>query len=237
MLMLSSLKLRPMKETMGERARRRREAMKLTQEQVTAQVPGMSASALSQFENGISKGLRPENLVDLARVLGMTAEELVEGDGDENVHDRRPKTAAMKRRGSIAMRDVPIVGFAVATPEEDGFFDDMGFPTGAGEAYIPWPTSDPDAYAVRVKNDSMSPRIRAGEVIVVSPRTTPSPGDDVLVRLRNGRKMVKELLYQRGGAVTFGSINQAYKPVTVSLEEIESIQFIEGRARGAMTKE
>jgi transcriptional regulator with XRE-family HTH domain len=124
MLQLSALKLRTMKETMGERARRWRESLELTQEQVVKAVPGMSASALSQFENGVSKGVRPENLVDLARVLGHTAEELVEGEPEAA---RQVKMARGRRRPSV--RDVPIIGFAIATPSEDGFYDDMGFPT------------------------------------------------------------------------------------------------------------
>lgn len=151
---------------------------------------------------------------------------------------REVATTSRSRSKEPALRDIPIIGFAVASPEDDGYFDDMGFPAGVGESYIPWPTRDPNAYALRVKNDSMTPRIRPGEIIVVEPGASVSPGDDVLVRTRAGRKMVKQLLFRRGEEVTLGSINIAHKQVTLGAEEIESIHLIGGIVpRGVGTKE
>lgn len=123
-------------------------------------------------------------------------------------------------------RDIPIVGHAIATPDQDGFFENMGFPPGAGDGYLPWQTNDPNAYALRVKGDSMQPRIRPGELIVVEPNSKVSPGDDVVVHCRNGRKMVKQLLIQRLAEVILGSINQAHQQTTLSLEDVEAIHFI-----------
>jgi phage repressor protein C with HTH and peptisase S24 domain len=135
-------------------------------------------------------------------------------------------------------RDVPIIGYAVATPDADGFFDDMGFPPGVGEAFLPWPTRDPSAYALRVRGDSMQPRIRPGEIIVVEPNAAVNPGDDVLVKTTSGRKMVKQLLLRRAGEVTLGSINQAHRQTTLAATEVEFIHFVAGIVpRNAYVKE
>jgi phage repressor protein C with HTH and peptisase S24 domain len=128
-------------------------------------------------------------------------------------------------------RGVPLIGHVIANPTEDGYFDDMGFPPGAGEALIPWGTTDPLAYAVRVKGDSMYPRYRPGEILVVEPNAAVIPGEDVIVRMKDGRKMVKRLLFQRAGEVELGSINERHQPITLSLESIESIQLVAGSVR------
>jgi phage repressor protein C with HTH and peptisase S24 domain len=197
----------------------------------------MTASALSQLEGGQTKGVKPENLIALARRLGISPEELVTGQARNNL----PKSGVNLRetpRAYRSFRDVPIVGNVIATPEGDGFFDDMGFPPGAGEAYLPWPTRDPNAYALRVKGDSMQPRIRPGEMLVVEPSVRAEPGADVVVRTRDGRKMVKQLLFRRGKEVTLGSVNIAHKQVTISVEEIESMHVVSAIVpRGANTKE
>lgn len=134
--------------------------------------------------------------------------------------------------------DVPIVGFAIATPERDGYFTDGEYPVGHGEGFIPWPTRDPNAYALRVKGDSMQPRIRPGELIVIEPNVKAELMDDVLVRTRDGRRMVKQLLNRRAGEITLGSINQAHQQQTISVEEIESIHFVTAIVpRGANIKE
>jgi phage repressor protein C with HTH and peptisase S24 domain len=172
--------------------------------------------------------------IGLARVFDMTAEELVEPDDS---HGSKPKATALRRRRTSDTRDVPIVGFAIANPNEDGYFDDMGFPAGAGEGYVEWPTRDANAFALIVKGDSMQPRIRPTQMIVVEPSAAVLPGDEVLVQTSAGRKMVKELLYKRGDDVTLGSINQAYPQITIAGQEIKSMSLVKIVPRGTRTKE
>lgn len=140
--------------------------------------------------------------------------------------------------GSATIRDIPVVGHAIANPIEDGYFDDMGLPQGIGDGYVPWATKDVNAYGVRVKGDSMQPRFRAGEIVIVEPGAAVIPGDDVIVRTRDGRKMVKRLLFQRGRELALGSINDRHPTLTISLDEIESMHHIAGSVqRGTSTKD
>ncbi|MEK7821157.1 MAG: helix-turn-helix transcriptional regulator, partial [Pseudomonadota bacterium] len=89
-------------------------------------------------------------------------------------------------------RNVPLIGFAQAGAA--GYFDDAGYPTGAGWDEIPFPAlGDPHAYALEISGDSMEPVYRDGDVIIVSPDANPRRGDRVVIRTKAGEVMVKQL--------------------------------------------
>ena len=48
--------------------------------------------------------------------------------------------------------------------------------------------NDPEAYAVTTVGDSMYPRFKPGERVLVSPRASAAIGDDVIVQLRNDKQ-------------------------------------------------
>lgn len=123
-------------------------------------------------------------------------------------------------------RRIPVVGHVKAGP--DGYLEEMQYPVGHGEGYVDYWVKDPEAYAVRVKGDSMHPRYRAGEFIVVTPGIEAQPGRDVVVKLLDGRKLLKQLNWVRGDEIQLLSINNGYAPMTISKDEIEGIQRVAG---------
>ncbi|WP_288094405.1 S24 family peptidase [Thiomonas sp.] len=126
----------------------------------------------------------------------------------------------------FAMRPVPVVGWVKGG--SDGYFDEMQYPAGYGEEFIYHPIRDVDAYAVRVKGDSMQPRYRSGEFIIVEPSAEAQPGDDVVVICKDGRKMLKSLGWTRDGVVSLLSINNEYPPITLELSSIERMHAVAG---------
>lgn len=68
--------------TMGDRIRQAREMLKLTQAELGA-VAGISGTAVSQWESGETKSVKPEHLFKIARRLGKSAEWLVTGEGTD----------------------------------------------------------------------------------------------------------------------------------------------------------
>lgn len=150
--------------------------------------------------------------------------------------DQRHGSNAVEQIRIPYMRDVPVVGNVIATPDTDGYFEDMGFPPGAGESYVPFATKDKSAYAVRVKGDSMQPRYRPNEILVITPAAPLAPGEDVVIRTKSGRKMVKRLLAKHATEVELISINDAYKPITLSVEEIETIEIVAGSVRSSIDR-
>lgn len=127
---------------------------------------------------------------------------------------------------------IPVVGMAQLG--DNGYWADLEYPVGHGEGFVTFPTNDPDAYALKCEGDSMRPRIKAGEFVVIEPNHEPEPGDEVLVKSVDGRVMVKEFLYRRDGRTHLISTNDAHPPVAFTDAEIEKMHFVAGIAKRAM---
>ncbi|WCM21406.1 hypothetical protein NDK50_08140 [Paraburkholderia bryophila] len=121
-------------------------------------------------------------------------------------------------------RGIPVVGMAQLG--DNGFWADVEYPVGHGDGFVDVPTKDRDAYAIRCKGDSMRPRIKDGEFVVVEPNHPIEPGDEVLVKAKDGRVMVKEFLYKRSGRVHLSSVNENHPQMAIPDEEIEKMHFV-----------
>lgn len=117
----------------------------------------------------------------------------------------------------------PVVGIASAGADRN--FLHAQFSEG-GLGLLDFPASGKDSYALRVEGDSMTPRIKPGEFIVIEPSHQPSPGDEVFVCLKDGRCMVKEYVYKRDGKVRLDSINKEHPPLHPGEAEIERMHFV-----------
>lgn len=116
---------------------------------------------------------------------------------------------------------VPVCGLAKLG--ENGWYEEITTPGVAG--YVEAISSDPDAYALRVKGDSMFPAIRNGWYVVVEPNGTPVAGEYVAVALKDGRKMVKEFLFHNINGVAVQSVNGGAR-LTLAEEEILVVHAI-----------
>lgn len=119
-------------------------------------------------------------------------------------------------------RRVPITGSVRGG--DDGYLVQDTVPDG----WVEYWTGDPNAYALRIKGDSMHPRYRAGEFVVITPSIEAQPGRDVVVKLHNGKCLLKELNWIRGDEIQLLSINNGYAPMTIPKEEVECICRVAG---------
>ncbi len=104
------------------------------------------------------------------------------------------------------VKPVPLLGFAEAG--NGGYFDDGGLPSGAGWDEIAFPAvNDEHAYALEISGPSMEPAYRDGNVIVVSPSAPIRRGDRVVVRMKSGEVMVKELKRRTAKSLELKSLN------------------------------
>lgn len=133
---------------------------------------------------------------------------------------------------SLNFNLVPVVGNAQLG--DGGFWTGMEYPVGIGDGFINWPTKDREAYALKCKGDSMMPRIKNGEYVVIEPNHRFLPGDEVLVVTLDHKVMVKTYLYSRGGVVTFMSINEEHPPIKLDENEIEKIHYVAGIAKESL---
>lgn len=117
------------------------------------------------------------------------------------------------------------MGTARLSEGEEGFYDEISSTPGAGDGHIDIATADPNAYGLRVRGNSMAPAIRDGWYVLIEPNSAPAVGEYVLVKLRNGQKMVKELLYRRGDSIEVLSVNSGARR-TIYAEELDSLQAV-----------
>ncbi|HEK1928029.1 TPA: S24 family peptidase [Proteus mirabilis] len=87
-------------------------------------------------------------------------------------------------------------------------------------------SDDKDAYGLKVKGDSMWPRIQSGEFVVVEPNTTVRSGDEVFVRTVEGHNMIKIFSKTRDGDYQFSSINNSHKPITLSPDQVDTMHYV-----------
>ena len=114
---------------------------------------------------------------------------------------------------------IPLIGMAQAG--SGGFFDDAGFPVGAGWEEIAFPAvTDENAYALEISGDSMLPLYRDGDVIIVSPASSVRRGDRVVVKTRDGEVLAKELKRRTARTLELRSLNPDHPDRTLDLGEV-----------------
>lgn len=122
--------------------------------------------------------------------------------------------------GKLRAGAIPVIGEAILGV--DGMIDMVEIRAGWLQIY----SSDQDAYGLKVKGDSMHPRIQSGEFVVIEPNTHVHSGDEVFVRTIDGHNMIKIMTKTRDGSYQFSSINNEHKPITLDANEVEKMHFV-----------
>jgi phage repressor protein C with HTH and peptisase S24 domain len=116
-------------------------------------------------------------------------------------------------------RPVPLIGMAQAGSK--GFFDDAGFPAGAGWDEIPFPDlNDEHAYALEIAGDSMLPIYRDGDRVVVSPAQGVRRGDRVIAKTTHGEVMAKQVGRLTAQRVELKSLNPDHEDRAFAITEL-----------------
>ena len=122
--------------------------------------------------------------------------------------------------GKPRMGAIPVVGEAILGV--DGMIDMVEIRAGWLQIY----SSDKEAYGLKVKGDSMHPRIQSGEFVVIEPNTPVHSGDEVFVRTVDGHNMIKIMTKTRDGNYQFSSINNEHRPITLDGSQVEKMHFV-----------
>ncbi len=154
-----------------------------------------------------SKRISPEgkprwpSTESLAKILGITGSTMSEFT--IIIQGLNNEIGARQRGPSI-----PVIGYAQAG--DDGFFDDAGYPVGAGWDEVTLPNFHPHeqpTYALEISGDSMLPLYREGDIIVVSPASDLRRGDRVVLKTIGGEVMAKELIRSTNTRIELKSLN------------------------------
>ncbi|MFL9943691.1 S24 family peptidase [Paraburkholderia graminis] len=160
--------------------------------------------------------------VALQNTYGVNSVWLLKGKGEPGIAVRY--NDEFRPRDVVGNKLIPVVGMAQLG--DNGHWSDLEYPVGHGAGYVDFPSRDKNAYALQCEGDSMSPRIEAGEFVIVEPNTPVKPGKNVMLRSKDGRVMVKKFLYNAAGRTYLVSINKAHPPISFADDEIEKMHFI-----------
>ncbi|WP_371435919.1 S24 family peptidase [Polaromonas sp.] len=188
-----------------------------------AELCGVTSSAVTQWKDGPTKTITLEPAIKIERASGFSALWIASGKGEKMAHKPMPEDSTEFAGKVRKLRRVPVVG--TAKLGEDGFYDELSPIVGGGDGSMEIYTEDPDAYGLRVRGQSMFPAIRDGWYVVVAPNGTPAIGEYVLLKLTNGKRMVKELLIQRNASIEVMSVNGGER-LSFDFTELESIQAV-----------
>lgn len=192
-----------------------------------ASVAGVSESVAAQWLDGEGPDITLAQGAALQTAYGVNVVWLTKGKGEPGVAVRY--VDEYQPIPITNWRAVPVVGHAQLG--DNGYWADLEYPVGAGDGYVDFPSRDPNAYALKCVGDSMRPRIKDGEFVVIEPNQPIEAGDEVLVKSKAGQVMVKEFLYRRAGRVHLRSVNDAHKPLSFSNDEIEKMHFVRAICR------
>ncbi|MDH2394643.1 S24 family peptidase [Providencia rettgeri] len=166
---------------------------------------------ISRLERNV-QGYSESTLIKIATALGVTVSDLfsetpIQSDDIEYV-------------GKVPSGMVQVIGEAFLGV--DGAVDMIESHNGWLKIY----SDDKEAYGLKVKGDSMWPRIQSGEYVVVEPNTNVRAGDEVFVRTTEGHNMIKIFNKTRDGDYQFTSINNAHKPITLDPSLIDKMHYV-----------
>ena len=183
-----------------------------------AKASGLSKGYISQLENNVNPKTgeppRPsvETIRKAAKGMFMTFDEVMTNlDDDIKIVDDKPEVKIVKK----AIR-VPVLGNVAA-----------GIPIEAIENVIDYEEISEelahtgDFFALKIKGDSMEPRICNGDVVIVRKQNYAESGDLVIV-LVNGDSATCKKLAKYPSGIRLIPFNQAYEPLFYSNEEIEN---------------
>lgn len=182
-----------------------------------AKIAGLDPTTFNRSKREAQDGkLRWPSTESIAKVLqatGSSLEEFIALIATQSGTSRTP------------VRNIPLIGLAQAG--SSGYFDDAGFPAGAGWEEIAFPElGDPHAYALEITGESMIPVYRDGDRIIVSPLSSTRRGDRVVVKTVGGEVMAKVLGRQTVRRIELQSFNASFEDRVFEPSEVAFVHRI-----------
>jgi phage repressor protein C with HTH and peptisase S24 domain len=201
-----------------ERIRALREALGLSQSELARRV-GVTPQAIQQLEDG--KVRDPRYIVALAEILRVPPATLGETAGS-------PAGGYRIQHEQLGRKDLPVYASAQGGPDGSMVFSYDPIEWRERPSIL---ENVPDAFAMYVVNDSMEPRYRQGDLLLVHPRRPVRPGNDVLcVRVSENSEhlaMIKQLVRMNTKEIVLQQFNPR-REIVVSRRDLASLHRVLG---------
>ena len=185
----------------------RRKELNMTMKQVADKV-GVSEGTISRWESGKIADMRRDKIMAYAQALNISPAIIM---GWDNVD------SSSTSESIHAGKRIPVLGSVAA-----------GIPIDAIEDVLDWEDISEDMaktgefFGLRIKGDSMQPRIVEGAVVIVRQQSDADSGDVVIVQV-NGDKATCKRLAKYSSGISLISFNPAYEPMNYTNEQIEQL--------------
>ena len=206
-----------MRTSIGERIREARENKQLDQATLSGKI-GVVTRTLQRWEKGeqVPDGV---SIMKIAKATNVQSNWLLTGGGQMYLIPSRPANIfplqpATRRR--VKLVDLPLVSAVPAGKVATIFHPDYV------DNYVTVDdVKDPQAFALKVKGNSMSPRIEDGDIVVVSPLQEARNGDICVVRV-DGEDTLKKVKFE-GNYIHLIPLNPDFEPVTVKRKDVNFV--------------
>jgi repressor LexA len=206
-----------MKTSIGDRVREARENKEMDQATLAEKI-GVVTRTLQRWEKGeqIPDGV---SITRIAKATNVHPHWLLTGDGEMYPSPQRPDNvyplpATTRRR--VKLVDLPLISAVPA-----GKVATMFHPDHVDDYVTVDDVKDPQAFALRVKGNSMAPRIEDGDTVVVSPQQEVRNGDVCVVRV-SGEDTLKKVKFE-GSYIHLIPFNSDFEPVTVKRKDVNFV--------------
>ena len=205
-------------ENLAKRVKARRLELGLTQTDV-AKKSGLKQADVSKIELGMIQ--KTTALLGLSRALQCNPDWLDTGNGEMVFEKDSLEPAHSRVTLRYAYRHGIIQG------GDNGFIDCVP-PSAQDPEPVAYASTmrDEQAYAVKVRGNSMEPAIMQGWDVIASPNRPAQPPDLCVVYFADDRKALKRFLWQRDGLVCLESLHVDHKKMTEQASGILSMDKV-----------
>lgn len=197
--------------------KKRRTELNMTQEELAQKMGYSGKSMIAKIEAG-KVDLPQSKIMAFATALNTTPSYLM--GWDENVSNEKIELGKYR---------IPIVSVVAA-----------GVPIYSEDNIIGWVdyNKDPgnDVFALKIKGDSMAPKISNGDIVIVDKSVAWEDNDIVIVRV-NGHEGTCKRVKKYADGISLISINPNYEPMYYTKDQVNSMPVeIVGRVMEARSK-
>lgn len=202
---------------MADRIKSRRVELRYTQEELAEKL-GLQKSAIAKYENGRVENIKRSIILKMSQVLECSPAYLLAFDDN------------------LSPSPVPISGYRIPVLATVA----AGQPIYSEDSALEWIDYDKDpkdnVFGLRVRGDSMMPRIRDGDIIIVD-RSLAWGDNDIVVVTVNGNDGCCKRIRRYADGIMLLSLNPSYEPIYYSKEQVEQLpirvlgKVIESRSR------
>ena len=205
------------KKKLGDKIKRIRLIRGYSQDELAKRCGYKARSTINKIESGINDVPRSKIKI-IAQALGIDESILLDDQAHIGFTDAEQPIQVSKAPKTITYNDslglnvqacikIPILGTVIA-----------GIPISAIEEIIGWEEISPklasqgDYFALKIKGDSMSPTIDAGDVVIVKKQQDVNSGDIAIVCANGDEATCKKIIKHKEG-ISLVSLNPKYEPM------------------------